>query len=321
MMKYQQLTLEERLLISHLRKQGFNLSEIGRQMGRHRSTISRELRRNSFRGVDSSYRYSRADREAVARRRRSRRNRHYSERDFAIVRRFLKKKWSPEQIVGIIRRFKLMKRRMSHETIYQYIWRDRAQGGDLWRHLRQSSRQRRKRRNSYDSRGRLAGKRNISERPRSVETRHIRGHWEIDTVIGKGSRHCIVTLVERKSGYTLIGKLPDRTTRSLNKRCIKLQRREPAQFKTITADNGTEFNQYPEIEEATGAIFYFANPHHSWERGTNENTNGLIRQFIPKGTSMKDLTQAQCDRIAKQLNTRPRKRHGFKTPEEILYGK
>ena len=320
-MKYQQLTFEERLLISHLRKQGFNLSEIGRQMGRHRCTISRELARNSFRGVDSSYRYSRADREAVARRRRSRRNRHYTERDFSIVRRFLKKKWSPEQIVGIIRRFKLMKRRMSHETIYQYIWRDKAAGGQLWRHLRQSSKQRRKRYNAYDSRGRLAAKRNIAERPESVETRRFLGHWEIDTVVGRGSKDCIATLVERKSGYTLIGKLPDRTTKSLNQRCIKLIDRESARFMTITADNGTKFHQYPVIEAATNTRFYFANPYHSWERGTNENTNGLIRQYIPKGSCMKDLTQAQCDRIAKKLNTRPRKRHGFKTPEEILYGK
>jgi IS30 family transposase len=213
-----------------------------------------------------------------------------------------------------------MKRRMSHETIYQYIWRDKAQGGDLWRHLRQSSRQRRKRRNSYDSRGRLAGKRHISERPKGVEERRTRQHLEIDTVIGKGSKDCIVTIVERKSGYVMIGKLKDRTTRSLNKRCIKLLQREPAKFKTITADNGTEFHQYPEIESATNTTFYFATPHHSWERGTNENTNGLIRQYIPKGTSMRDLTQAQCNRIAKHLNTRPRKRHGFKTPEEIHYG-
>jgi transposase, IS30 family len=321
MKKYQQLTSEERYIMSHLLKQGFNQSEVARQMDRHRCTISRELSRNSYRGVDSSYRYSRAHREAVARRRRSRRNRHYTVRDFAIVRRFLKKGWSPEQIVGIIRRFKLMERRMSHETIYQYIWRDKAAGGQLWRYLRQSSKQRRKRYSAYDSRGRLAGKRHISERPSSVETRRIRGHWEIDTVVGRGSKDCIVTLVERKSGYVLIGKLPDRTTRSLNKRCIKLQKREPTLFRTITADNGTEFHQYPEIEKATGTKFFFANPYHSWERGTNENTNGLIRQYIPKGASMKDLTQAQCDRIAKKLNTRPRKRHGFKTPEEILYGK
>lgn len=306
--------------MSHLLKQGFNQSEVARQMRRHRSTISRELARNSYRGVDSSYRYSRADREAVARRRRSRRNRHYTEQDFAIVRRFLRNDYSPEQIVGIIRRFRLIKRRMSHETIYQYIWRDKAAGGQLWRHLRQSSKRRRKRYNAYDSRGRLAGKRHISERPKIVETRRTRDHVEIDTVVGRGSKDCIVTIVERKSGYVLIGKLKDRTTRSLNQRCIKLLHREPAKFKTVTADNGTEFHQYPEIESATNTQFYFATPHHSWERGTNENTNGLIRQYIPKGTSMKDLTQAQCDRIANKLNTRPRKRHGFKTPEEILYG-
>jgi len=319
-MKYQQLTLEERVLISYLLKQGFNISEIARQTGRHRSTISRELRRNRCRGVDRSYRWFRANRRTNARRRRSRRNRHYTERHFVIVRSFLAKDYSPEQIVGIIRRFKLMKRRMSHETIYQYIWRDKAAGGQLWRHLRQSSKRRRKRYTAYDSRGRLAGKRHISERPTIVGTRRSRDHIEIDTVIGHGSKDCIVTMVERKSGYVLIGKLKDRTTRSLNQRCIKLLQREPVKIKTITADNGTEFNQYPEIEKATDTLFYFATPHHSCERGTNENTNGLIRQYIPKRTSMRDLTQAQCERIAKKLNTRPRKRHGFKTPEEILYG-
>ncbi len=319
-MKYQQLTSEERYIISHLQKQGFNQSEIARQIGRHRSTISRELERNRCRGIDDSYRYFRAQRRTVARRRRSRRNRHYTEQDFSIVRRLLHKQWSPEQIVGIIRRFKLMDRRMSHETIYQYIWRDKAAGGALWQQLRQSSKQRRKRYNAYDSRGRLANKRHISERPASVENRRTRGHWEIDTVMGKISKDCIVTLVERKSGYTLIGKLKDRTTRSLNKRCIKLMHKEPTSFKTITADNGTEFHQYPEIEIATGTPFYFATPHHSWERGTNENTNGLIRQYLPKGQSMKDLTQVQCDRIAQKLNQRPRKRLGFKTPEEVLYG-
>jgi IS30 family transposase len=188
MMKYQQLTLEERLLISHLLKQGFNPSETARQMGRHRSTITRELARNRCDGIDNCYRYSRADRKAVARRRRSRRNRHYTDRDFAIVRRFLRKEWSPEQIVGIIRRSKLMKRRMSHETIYQYIWRDKAAGGKLWRYLRQSSKQRRKRYSAYDSRGRLAGKRNIAERPKIVESRRSRHHVEIDQSSAEAQR-------------------------------------------------------------------------------------------------------------------------------------
>ncbi len=319
-MKYQQLTSEERYILSHLLKQGFTQADIARQMNRDPGTISRELRRNRCSGIDSCYRPSRAQRRTVARRRRSRRNRHYTKRDFALVRKLLRQEYSPEQIVGHIRRHKLMKRRMSHETIYQYIWRDKAAGGQLWRHLRQSCKQRRKRYNAYDSRGRLANKRHISDRPKSVETRRTRGHWEIDTVVGRGSKDCIVTIVERKSGYVVIGKIADRTTKSLNARSIKLITRECAKFRSITADNGTEFHQYPKIEKATGTKFYFATPHHSWERGTNENTNGLIRQYLPKGTSMKGLTQARCNAIAMKLNQRPRKRHGFKTPEEILYG-
>ncbi len=136
--------------------------------------------------------------------------------------------------------------------------------------------------------------------------------------MGTGSKHCIVTLVERKTGYTLIGQLNDRTTKSTNARTIKLIKSTSKAFSTITADNGTEFHQYKVIEQATNCLFYFANPHHSWERGTNENTNGLIRQYLKKGTSMKDLTQQQCARIAAKLNNRPRKRLGYKTPEECF---
>jgi len=236
-----------------------------------------------------------------------------------LVRKLLRQKWSPEQIVGHIRRFKLMKRRLSHESIYQYIWRDKAAGGSLWQYLRQSSKQRRKRYKAYDSRGRLANKRYITERPTSVESRRYKGHWEIDTIFGQGSNHCAVTLLERKSGYVLIGKLPDKSTRSLNKRLLKLIRKHPDQFKTITADNGTEFHQYTEIEDQCDVSFYFATPYHSWERGSNENVNGLIRQYLPKHQSMANLSQAKCDAIAQQLNQRPRKRHNYKTPEEIFY--
>lgn len=302
-----------------LRKQGLSIQQIAHHMGRHRSTIYREFARNSCTHIDGAYRPSKAQRRTQARRRRSRRNRHYDDADFILIRRLLRKKWSPEQIIGFIRRFKLMKRRISHETIYQYVWRDKAQGGDLWKHLRQSPKQRRKRYKAYDSRGQLAGKRHISERPTSVETRKFIGHWEIDTVMGKGSSDCIVTLVERKTGFVYIGKLPDRTTDSLNQKALMLIRRNPTAFNTITADNGTEFHQYKKIEEKSLAKFYFANPYHSWERGSNENCNGLIRQYLPKGTSMASLTQQQCDAIAHKLNTRPRKRHNYKTPEELFY--
>ena len=251
-----------------------------------------------------------------SRRRKSRRNQHFSEADYAIVKRFLRKKWSPEQIVGYLKRHHLPC--FSHETIYRYIWQNKKNGGILWTHLRGANKRRRKRYNAYDSRGRLANKRNIAERPDIIETRKTQGHWEIDTVMGAGSKHCIVTLVERKTGYTLIGQLNDRTTKSTNARTIKLIKSTSKAFSTITADNGTEFHQYKVIEQATNCLFYFANPHHSWERGTNENTNGLIRQYLKKGTSMKGLTQQRCDRIAAKLNTRPRKRLGYKTPEECF---
>jgi IS30 family transposase len=136
--------------------------------------------------------------------------------------------------------------------------------------------------------------------------------------MGTGSTDCIVSLVERKSGLLLIGKLKDRTTASLNRRVIRLIRRGDAAFKTVTADNGTEFHNYRRIEARTQALFYFARPYHSWERGSNENANGLIRQYLPKGSSMAGLSQPQCNSIARRLNTRPRKRLGFKTPLECF---
>lgn len=317
MTSYKQLTSEERYIISHLRKQGLNQSEIARQLGRHRSTLSRELARNSCWVTDGAYRPSKAQRRTQARRRRSRRNQHYTQADFHIVRQLLRRQWSPEQITGYLRRES--RPCFSHETIYLYIWRDLENGGDLWKYLRCAQKQRRKRYRAYDSRGRLANKRHITERPHTVETRRYKGHWEIDTVMGKKDPDCIVTLVERKTGFTLIGKLNDRTTASLNERTVKLINRFPHTFKTITADNGTEFHQYKHIEAQCKTRFYFANPHHSWERGTNENTNGLIRQYLPKGLSMKNVTQQQCDAIALKLNTRPRKRLGYQTPEECFY--
>ena len=138
-------------------------------------------------------------------------------------------------------------------------------------------------------------------------------------MFGQGSNACIVTLVERKTGFLIIGKLPNKSTASLNKKVISIIRRHPGLFKTITADNGTEFHQYPLIEKACNVKFYFATPYHSWERGTNENTNGLIRQYLPKHYNMDMVSQQDCDRIAEKINQRPRKRYNYKTPEEMLY--
>lgn len=316
-MKYQQVTSHERYILAALKKQGLSIRAIADNLGRHRSTIDREIRRNCS-PSHGAYEPDRADSRSRVRRSVSRRNKTYDRHDYEAVEFYLRQDFSPEQVCGHFKRHGMQC--MSHETIYRHIWQDKANGGDLWLHLRQSSKRRRKRYKAYDSRGRLASKRIISERPKSVETRKTKGHWEIDLVHGKGSTHCIVTLLERKTGFVQIGVLPDKSTAALNKRTIKLISRDPDSFKTITADNGTEFHQYPKIETATNTRFYFARPYHSWERGSNENVNGLIRQYLPKGTSMAGLSQQKCNVIADKLNRRPRKRLNYKTPEECYYG-
>ena len=314
-MPYCQITSVERYMLSALRKQGLNQSQIARNLGRHRSTICRELKRNSAR-FDGAYRPSIAIRRTSGRRSRSRRNKQFSAEDHRLVKALLELGWSPEQISGRLRQDGVLS--ISHETIYRHIWRDKRKGGSLWTRLRCMRKQRRKRYNSYDSRGRLAGKRSIMQRPAVVESRRWFGHWEIDTVFGSGPKDCVLTLAERKSGIALIGKLEDRTVQATNARTLQLIKDNPGLFKTITADNGCEFHGYAEIEKQTGVRFYFATPHHSWERGSNENLNGLIRQYLPKGHSMADIRQRDCNRIAAYLNSRPRKRLGYRTPQEVL---
>ena len=314
-MSYHQLTPEERYMLAAFRRQGLNQSQIARELGRHRSTVGREVRRNSTR-ADGHYRAFTAQERTNGRRSRSRRHQRFSAADFALVDDLLCRQWSPEQVAGHLRRTGLLL--ISHETIYRHVWRDKREGGLLYTHLRGSSKRRRKRYGAYDSRGRLAGKRMISERPAEVETRREVGHWEVDTVMGAGSKDCVVTLVERKTGLVLIGKLADRTKESFNRRVVRLIRRHAGAFATITADNGTELHGYERVERLTGATFYFARPYHSWERGSNENANGLIRQYLPKGASMDGLTQHSCNAVARQLNTRPRKRLGFRTPLECF---
>lgn len=313
MRTYRQLTPGERYELSALRRQGLRPAEIARALGRHRSTVTREIRRNRCR--DGAYRPATADDFARWRRARSRRNQRFTAKDWTVVVRYLKREWSPEQIAGRLRKAGVL--RISHETIYRYIWLDKRRGGTRYKLLRQAGKKRRKRYGAYDSRGRLAGKRHISERPHAVEDRTHVGHWEIDTVVGPG-RPCIVTLVERVTGYVMIGKLRAHTVAELNRAALRLVISAPLPVLTITADNGTEFHGYQDLEAATGALFYFATPHHSWERGSSENTNGLIRQYLPKRTSMARLSQADCDRIAGKLNSRPRKRLDFRSPEECL---
>ena len=311
MRKYRQLTSGERYELSALRKQGLSNAEIARALGRHRSTVGREIARNSRK--DGGYRVQNAQWMANGRRSRSRRNRRFVGPEWALVVARLEAQWSPEQISGRLK--KSGELRISHETIYTYVWRDKRAGGLLHRHLRGAQKKRRKRYGHYDSRGRLAGKRPIAERPPGAENRSRVGHLEGDTVLGT-NKHCLLSLVDRKTGFTMIGKLKARTVEATNRAAIGLINRASRPIRSVTVDNGTEFHGYKDIEAATGADFFFATPHHSWERGTNENTNGLIRQYAPKRTSLAHLTQDDCDRIAQKLNNRPRKRLGYRTPAE-----
>lgn len=312
-MKYHQLTSEERYALARLRQQHFSQAEIARILGRHPSTISRELRRN--RRDDGWYRASTACERTRARRTHSRRNWQFTADDWALVEARLRELWSPQQIQERLKLEGLLS--ISHETIYRYIWNDKHEGGELHTFLRQSPKRLRKRYGRYDSRGRLAGKRPISSRPPGAENRSRIGHLEGDTMIGSVDKHCVLTLVDRKTGHVMIGKLRQRTVEEANRVAARLIRQAPRRALTLTLDNGTEFHGYKRIEKATGITIYFATPHHSWERGTSENTNGLIRQYLPKGKSMADLTQRDCNRIATALNNRPRKRLGYRTPAEM----
>jgi len=315
-MTYRQLTQEERYRITALRMCRCSRAEIARQLQRHPSTIGRELRRNVT-NHDGEYRAEKAHSYATARRRRCRRRARFSAADMAQVARLVRRKFSPEQIVGVWKRTGGLW--ISHETIYRQIRWDKQAGGDLWRHTRILSKFGRKRYRSHDSRGVLPGKRPIGERPVEVELRRRVGHWEGDTVMGSDMHHCVLTLVERKTGYAIIKKLKARTMHEVTHAASRAIRSHCRNFKTLTLDNGTEFHDYARLEQRFPLKVYFATPYHSWERGCNENFNGLLRQYLPKGICMSTVTQGRCNQIADDLNHRPRKRHGFKTPATLYH--
>jgi len=313
-MMYRQITFAERYTLGLLRRDGASAAAIARTLGRHRSSISREVRRNATHH-DGTYRPQLADWYARGRRSHSRRNTQFTRTDWARVETLVREDWSPEQVAGRLRRDGILA--ISHETIYRYLWADKVAGGQLYRHLRGARKLKRKRYGAYDSRGRLAGKRPIAARPSGATNRSRFGHWEGDTMLGAGQAGpCVLTLVERKSGFLMVGKLEQRTGAHVNQRAQQLITSQPRPVRTITVDNGTEFHSYAALEARIPARFYFATPHHAWERGTNENTNGLLRQYLPKGASMSTLSQHDCNRIATKLNRRPRKRLGYRTPEE-----
>ena len=288
-------------------KAGHSLSEIATILGRHRSTIYREISRNS--GL-KSYRPRQAEILASQRSERSRNAPKISRSLWQSVTKLLEEKLSPEQISAQLG--------LSHETIYKHVYADKSLGGDLYRHLRCQKKRRKRYAGGRDRRGQIIGRRPISERPTHVEKRSQIGHWEGDTLIGKGHKQAIVSLVERKSGYAVLKKVSKKTSELVRSAIIKGLQPISEKVKTITFDNGLEFSQHAEIDKALKSKSYFADPFSSWQRGSNENLNGLVRQYIPKNRPLSTVTHEELEMIQDRLNNRPRKRLGFKTPNEVF---
>jgi len=228
----------------------------------------------------------------------------------------LSEEWSPQQISHWLRRTQQIC--LSHERIYQIIWADKQAGGTLYRQLRRSGKAYNKRANKLAGRGIIPGRIDIDQRPAIVDQRVRIGDWEVDTIVGAARKGAILSLVERVSRYTVLHKL-DAATADLTSRAIIIKLRpHRARVHTITADNGKEFAGHQRVARCLEAQFYFAKPYHAWERGLNENTNGLVRQYFPKGTSFVDITPAAVARVQRKLNSRPRKVLGYKTPNEVF---
>lgn len=309
---YTQLALEQRYQIYALLKAGFDQTEIAGELGVHKSTISRETKRN--RGL-KGYRPRQAHCLTVARRKRCP-SRRITNADWNVVAGLIKRDWSPEQIAGRLEREGGP--RVSHEWIYRFIYADREMGGDLYRHLR-GRKKYRKRYGSYDRRGQLPGRTSIDERPAVVEQKDRLGDWEGDTIIGGNHRGALVSLVERRSAFTLIGQVGLRTAGRVRDSVVELLKPYKSLVHTITCDNGREFAGHAAISEKLEAKVYFAHPYTSWERGLNENTNGLIRQYFPKRSDLSKVEGAELTKAMDRLNHRPRKNLGFKTPYEVFF--
>lgn len=310
MINYRQLTQEQRYQIYALMKAGFNHTQIAAEIGVHKSTVSREVRRNQG---QRGYRPKQAQELAAARQAQRSRER-IPATTWPQVELLLHQEWSPAQIAG---RLKLERQpSVSHERIYQHIYANKHAGGTLYRHLR-CQKQRRKRYGRYDRRAQLQGRRSIETRPQIVDAKRQLGNWEADTIIGRGHQQAIVSLVERKSKFVRLQKVT-RNTAELVGQAVREQL-QPLTVHTITSDNGREFARHQCIAQQLQADFYFAHPYASWERGLNENTNGLVRQYFSKKSDFSKITDRQIKKAVERLNNRPRKTLGYKTPHEVFF--
>jgi len=313
-MHYTQLTSGQRYQIEALLKLKTPKNEIARILTVSASTISRELKRNT--GL-KGYRPKQAQSKTDERRQKATKAIKLTSSFRLVIDDKLQQQWSPEQISGWLKKEKIIS--LSHERIYQYVWADKRQGGELYTHLRQSNKQRKKQYGSQDKRGQIRNRVSIDERPESVAQKERIGDWEIDLVIGQHHQGALVTIVERKTKFTLIKKVPSKQAVPVSQATVALLTPYIEKTLTITADNGKEFAAHEQIAKELHADIYFAHPYSSWERGLNENTNGLIRQYFTKGSSFETITDEDVERVMNKLNHRPRKTLNFRTPHEVFF--
>jgi transposase, IS30 family len=314
MRQYRRITHEDRCQIYALNKQGSSQQKIAEHLGISQGAVSRELRRN--RGK-RGYRLKQAQAKAEARQAvRSKPRKLTAALRRRIERQMREKRWSPEQVSGWLDGQGIA---LSHERIYRMIWQDKREGGDLWRCLRRRGKRYNKRSGTNAGRGLIPNRIDISERPAIVASKSRVGDWEGDTVVGAGHKGSLLTLVERKTMLAKIVLLP-RATAAITRRAAVRKLKPVGDFvHTITFDNGKEFAAHQDIASALDTKIFFATPYHAWERGLNENTNGLIRDFFPKGTDFSTITRAEVAKVERLLNARPRKTLGFRSPQEVFY--
>ena len=311
-----QLTKAQRYTISVMRKQDFPMGEIAAAIGKHKSTISRELRRNCD-GRSGQYDADLAQRKCERRQKGKPHRVRFTEEVRLRVEAMLREDYSPEQVVGRCRLEGL--ECVSVETIYQYVWGDKRRGGDLHTHLRRKGRKYRKRGAKKDSRGVIRDRVSIDERPKVVDDKSRFGDLEIDLIMGANHRRALLSANDRASGISWIALLEGKDSKALAEKAAEMLIPFKGLLHTITSDNGKEFAEHKAIAKSLAVDYYFAHPYHSWKRGANENMNGLIRQYLPKGTPFDGLDDNEIKRIRDKLNNRPRKKLGFLTPIEYFF--
>lgn len=312
-MSYRQLTREQRYQISALKSSLHTQAHIAAVVGVHQSTVSRELRRNQT----ESGRYGPLQAHLLAISRRCAKSPpRFTHQTWTRVEALLQQQWSPEQVTGRLRYEK--QKSPSHEWIYQHIYADKRAGGTLYLNLR-CQKMRRKRCHSHQPRIRIRNRTDIELRPSIVGRKERFGDWEADTIIGRSHQGALLSMVERKSKLLRMALVEQNNAGVVTRQMVKLL--QPLTVHTITSDNGSEFASHERVTEKLGARFYFAHPYSAWERGLNENTNGLIRQYFPKGCGFTGLNWREVRRVQDRLNQRPRKTLGYRTPHEVFFQK